>query len=165
MDSVQFLDAVRAKHGIPSDRKLARFLGVAQGRMSLYRTGTRKLDPDACLKVAKALELPPEHVFASVQAERAKRTEHRRVWERLAKIAKNAGAAAVVGFIASTSTPTTSNAAGADAESLYILLNRRRWWLPVLVDRRAAPIPARLERRHQDRRRSGRRSQTVRAVA
>ncbi len=119
MDSVQFLDAVRAKHSIPSDRKLARFLGVAQGRMSLYRTGTRKLDPDACLKVAKALELPPEHVFASVQAERAKHTEHRRVWERLAKMAKNAGAAAVVGLIAATSTPTSSGAAEVRASSVY----------------------------------------------
>jgi hypothetical protein len=58
MDSVQFLDAVRAKHDLPSDRKLAAFLNIPGGRVSLYRTGTRKLDPDACLKVAKAWGAP-----------------------------------------------------------------------------------------------------------
>src|SRR5262245_59542613 len=99
MDSVQFLDAVRERHGLPSDRKLAEFLGVDQPRVVAYRKGRRKLDPDACLAVAKALELPAEHVFAAIQAERAKRTEHRRVWERLAKLAKNAHVLAVVGVV------------------------------------------------------------------
>lgn len=127
MDSVEFLDAVRARHKLTSDNKLAAFLQIPQGRVSLYRTGARKLDPDACLKVAKALDLPPEHVFAAVQAERAKRTEHRRVWERLAKLAKHAGAAAVVGFIASTSTPTSSHATELNAQQCILCPFQTVW--------------------------------------
>ena len=98
MDSVEFLDAVRARHGLTSDRKLAQFLGINQGRVSLYRTGQRKLDPEACIKVARALELSPEYVLASVQAERAKRTEHRRIWQRLAELAKRTSVTAL-GFL------------------------------------------------------------------
>lgn len=144
MDSVEFLAAVRARHNIPSTRKLAAFLGIEQPRVTAVQRRRRRLDPDMCIAVAKALELPPEHVFAAVQAERAKRTEHRRIWERLARMAKHAGAAAVVGLIASTSTPTNSHAAGADAGSLYILSNRRRRSIPVDVDRRRRP-----RRRHK----------------
>jgi transcriptional regulator with XRE-family HTH domain len=85
---VQFLDAVRKRHGLPSDRKLAAHLGIDQPRVVAYRKRRRTLDPDACIAVAAALKLPPEYVLASVQAERAKRTEHRKLWERLAKVAR-----------------------------------------------------------------------------
>jgi DNA-binding transcriptional regulator YdaS (Cro superfamily) len=165
MDSVQFLDAVRARHRIPSDNKLAQFLGLPQPRVTSYRTGRRKLDPDACLAVAKALELPPEHVFASVAAERAKRTEHRRVWERLAKIAKNAGAAVVVGFVATTATPPSARAQSNGADSVYSVKWRR--WFFRLADRRRVfePVPPRHERRHHERRRGGRPSRPAALAA
>ena len=145
MNSVQFIDAVRARHGLTSDNKVAAFLGIPRPRISLYRTGTRKLDPDACLKVAKALDLPAEHVFASVQAERAKRTEHRRVWERLAKIAKHGGAAAVVGLAVFASPQTNMRAAEPGcAKSVYSV--KSRTWSPRSTDRR----------RRRDRRRASR---------
>jgi DNA-binding transcriptional regulator YdaS (Cro superfamily) len=92
MDSVEFLDAVRARHGIPSDNKLAKHLGLPEPRISLIRTRTRKLDPAACIAVASALDVPAEYVLASVQAERAKRTEYRKIWERLAELAKSGAA-------------------------------------------------------------------------
>lgn len=143
MDSVQFLDAVRERHNIPSDNKLAQFLNLPQGRVASYRTGRRKLDQDACIRVAEALELPPEHVFAAIQAERAKRTEHRRVWERLAKLAKTAHVLAVVGVVGAGAIAPSPSHAGADAQSLYILSNRRRRRSPVDVERRRAlPLAA-----------------------
>lgn len=132
MRSVEFLDAVRARHRIPSDVKLAKFLDLEQGRISLYRTGRRTLDPETCIAVAGALELPPEYVLASVQAERAKRSEHRRIWERLAELAKRSNAAALVGFVA----------IGAGAPALMAALERagqcifcqivRRWRFRVI---------------------------------
>jgi len=130
MDSVQFLDAVRARHRLPSDRKLAAFLGIDQPRVVAYRKGRRKLDPDACLAIARALELPAEHVFASIAAERAKRSEHRRVWERLAKLAKNAHVVAAVGLLSSTSIAPPYHAAEAAAEQC-ILCKKRRWAVPL----------------------------------
>lgn len=119
MNSVQFLDAVRAKHGLDSDNKLARALQIDRARISAYRNGRRKLDPDACVAVAKALGLPPEHVFATVAAERAKRSEHRRIWESLAKYAKNMHVLCAVGLVAVASTPTSSRATDASATSVY----------------------------------------------
>ncbi len=140
MRSVEFLDAVRARHGLTSDRKLAAFLELEQPRVASYRTGRRTLDPEACVAVARALELPPEHVFASVQAERAKRTDHRRIWERLAKIAKHAGAAVVLAYAATSAPPASGAPAGHNAVEnihyaafrrlLAALRERRRRWRP-----------------------------------
>jgi plasmid maintenance system antidote protein VapI len=146
MDSIAFLDAVRQRHQLPSDNKLAQFLHIPQGRITSYRTGRRKLDPDACIKVAKALELPPEHVLASIAAERAKRTEHRRIWERLAKIAKQAHVLAVVGFVGAGAVAPSPAHAGDGAQSLYILSNRRRRSIDVGIDRRWRPDRRRTSR-------------------
>jgi transcriptional regulator with XRE-family HTH domain len=142
MDSVQFLDAVRARHGIPSDNKLAQFLGMTQGRVATYRTGRRKLDQDACVKIAKALELPPEHVFAAVQAERAKRTEHRRIWERLAKLAKTAHVLAVVGLVGVAVSDVGHSASSAEFNNkLYIMRSRLRRALALWSGARLVPLP------------------------
>lgn len=100
MDSIKFLDAVRARHNLSSDNKLAVFLDIDRPRVSLYRTGKRKLDPKACRKVAAALSVPVGYVLAMIQAERAKRTEDRREWEWLAKLAKKSKAAAGLGLAA-----------------------------------------------------------------
>lgn len=133
MDSVDFLDAVRARHNIPSDNKLAQFLGMTQGRVATYRTGRRKLDQDACVRIAKALELPPEHVFASIQAERAKRSEHRRIWERLARIAKNAHVLALL-MVLSIGAVDEARASTVAVFDHGLLIMRR--WL-----RRLLPVP------------------------
>ena len=131
---------MRKRHGLDSDRKLAKFLGINQGRVSLYRTGARKLDPEACLKVAKALELPPEHVFAAVQAERAKRTEHRRIWERLAKLAKNAHVLGAVVFVAAIGAPAAPTATTANVQQSIFCQITRAWrrWLAAAGARAAA---------------------------
>lgn len=92
MNSIQFLNAVRKRHDLNSDNKLASFLGCPQGAISRVRTGTRKLDPKMALAIAAALDEPPEYVLAEVQVERAKRPDVKRAWTRLAKAAKSAAA-------------------------------------------------------------------------
>ena len=133
MDSVEFLDAVRARHGLSSDNKLAVFLNINRGRVSLYRTRSRKLDPKACHKVAAALEVTPEFVMASVQAERATRKKDRLVWMRLARLAKKAQAAALliaITALLNLSPAGVSQAKGlsgaAAVNDLYIIRSRRR---------------------------------------
>jgi transcriptional regulator with XRE-family HTH domain len=143
VNSVQFLDEVRTKLGLDSDNKLARELGIERARISAYRTGRRKLDPDAAVAVAKALGLPPEHVFAAVAAERAKRTEHRKIWERLAKYAKNLHVLAVVGVIgAGAITPRPAGGTSLNAGNIHYAPfgdRRRRRRVLVDVDRRGRP--------------------------
>ena len=88
MNSIEFLDAVKKRHNIPSDNKLAQFLGVPQPQVANVRTGFRKVDGRMALAIAKALDEPPEYVLAEIQVERAKRPELRRVWKRMAALAK-----------------------------------------------------------------------------
>lgn len=110
MNSIEFLDAVREKHGIQSDRKLAVFLKVDRTRIPAYRRGRRTLDPDACIAVAKALEVPPGYVMASVMAERAKSTEHRRIWEKAARFLLDRKALLLAAVLATQSIPTPPRA-------------------------------------------------------
>ena len=92
--TVEFLDAVKARHGLTSDYALARLLGVVPSAIYGYRAGRSHLDEGICLTVAKALDVAPGYVLACVAAERAKRTEVARAWRELAKQA--AGVAALV---------------------------------------------------------------------
>ncbi len=96
MKTTEFLDAVRARHGLTSDYQLARFLGVKQPTVSRYRTGGGSFDEAMCLKIARALELEPGYVLAAIAAERAKPAEVKAAWSALAKrLAAAVGAAAI----------------------------------------------------------------------
>ena len=88
MNSIQFLDEVKRQHQIPSDNKLAQFLGFPQGQVAKVRTGSRKIDGKMALAIAKALDEPPEYVIAEIQVERATQPDLRRVWKSLARMAK-----------------------------------------------------------------------------
>lgn len=109
MNSIQFLDAVRKRHHLNSDNKLASFLDCPQGAISRVRTGSRKLDPTMALAIASALDEPAEYVLAEIQVERAKRPDVKRAWRRLAKVAKSAAAsvATVLAMASSTNTAAT----------------------------------------------------------
>ncbi len=115
MNSVEFLDAVRERHAIPSYTKLGVFLDIQNGHISQYTTGKRKLSPKDCEKVADALSVDKGYVMASVQTERAKRTSEREAWLRLAQLAKKAQTAALTGFAVLTglSVPSPAEAAYA----------------------------------------------------
>src|SRR6266702_1707358 len=55
--TVQFLDAVRVRHGLTSDYQLAKFLRARQQTISRYRNGQSMMDEAMCLKIAAALSL------------------------------------------------------------------------------------------------------------
>lgn len=81
----EFLDAVRARHGLKSDYQLAKLLGVSHTRVSNWRTGRNTFDDETALQVAALLMENPAYVLASVSAERARVEGVREVWEDLAK--------------------------------------------------------------------------------
>lgn len=82
--TLEFLDAVRAKHGLTSDYQLAKFLGVRQSTISNYRNRNGGLDERMALKVAAALDLDAAHVLACVAAERTPDAEVKKAWQRAA---------------------------------------------------------------------------------
>ena len=137
MNSAQFLDAVKAKHALRSDYQAGKFLGIKQGRISMYRTGRRQFDDATCLLFAKALDLGPLHVIAEIQAERAKEPELERVWKALARMTKKATVAAltiiILGSASMAPMPADGGLQTAEREvtvyTLYALRRRPRKWL------------------------------------
>lgn len=57
-NAAEFLDAVKAKHGISTDYKLAKFLGWNQQRITKIRKGA-SFDDDASAQIADVLDLDP----------------------------------------------------------------------------------------------------------
>lgn len=80
MNTIEYLDAVKAARQITSDYALAKVLGITQSTISGYRAGRSRIDDDVALTVAEILGLHPLHVIASANAERAKTPEQRERW-------------------------------------------------------------------------------------
>lgn len=69
--TIDYLDALKAKTGAPSDYALAKILNVSRACVSRYRNGLGYFDDEICLKVASILELPEIEVLLNVHAERS----------------------------------------------------------------------------------------------
>jgi transcriptional regulator with XRE-family HTH domain len=80
LKTLEYLDAVKAKHGITSDYALAKVLNFSQSSLSLYRSGRRIFDDDVALRIATELGINPLAVIAAANAERAKTPEQRDLW-------------------------------------------------------------------------------------
>ncbi len=96
--TVQFLDAVRVRHGLPSDYKLAKFLGVSQSSISHYRRGQSMMDEAMCLKIAAALGVEQGEVLVAIAFEREKRAEVKRAWQRVAQRLASVAGAILIGL-------------------------------------------------------------------
>lgn len=80
MNTLQYLDAVKARRGITSDYALAKILQTSQAAISGYRAGRRVFDDDVALTIACELEVNPLAVIAAANLERAKTPEMRARW-------------------------------------------------------------------------------------
>lgn len=83
--TIDFLDEVKAKHGLPSDYALSKFFGCTKSSISNYRMKKNHFDDEMAVKVAKALDVSPGYILNCVAAERAKSDTTRKAWERAAK--------------------------------------------------------------------------------
>ena len=80
----QLLDAIKARHGITSEYRLTRTIGITDNTLRNYRHGATVPDDAVAVKLAEMLELDPGYVVACVHAERAKEPQLRKVWEGIA---------------------------------------------------------------------------------
>lgn len=80
MNTVDYLDAVKAARKITSDYALAKVLGITQSTISGYRAGRSRIDDDVALTIAEILGVHPLQVIAAANAERAKTPEQRARW-------------------------------------------------------------------------------------
>ena len=86
MKTTNFLDEIKKARGVTSDYALAKILDTRHTNISNYRNGRSHFDGLMCIKVADVLGLDPGYVMASIEAERAKSEEVRKVWEKVARV-------------------------------------------------------------------------------
>jgi hypothetical protein len=96
--SARFLDAVKARRGLPSDYAAARLLDVPHQAVYRWRQGLAGMGDETAARVAELLDLDPGYVLAELYAERAKTEEARSVWMSLARRLGPALAGAAVLF-------------------------------------------------------------------
>lgn len=123
--TLDFLDAVKAKHGIPSDYALAPVLGVTRSAVSKYRNKLDYLSDEKALLVANLLEINSGIVLAAVHAERSKSDQEKAawtsIWEKLGGVAAGLVVALALGSI-----PTPAQASpGGVANSVYYVKYRK----------------------------------------
>lgn len=80
----ELLDAVKARHKITSDYKLAQFLGMTDSAIRNYRHKRSLPDEVACVKIAQAIDLDGDVLAAEIQSMRARDDETKNFWKRLA---------------------------------------------------------------------------------
>jgi transcriptional regulator with XRE-family HTH domain len=85
MNTIEFLDRLRARRGLTSDYQVAKALGVSHTRVSNWRTGRNTFDDGVALLIAAELAMLPGYVLACMKAERAKRPHVREAWLDVAK--------------------------------------------------------------------------------
>lgn len=93
--TIEYLDAVKAKHGIRSDYALAIKLEIGTSGITNYRKKHCHFNDIMAIRVAKLLEIDPAEVLAAVNAERTKCPDAKKIWERVAR-SFSGGIAAVI---------------------------------------------------------------------
>lgn len=94
--TADFLDALRVKLELPSDGRLAVYLGIHRQYLSRYRRNVITFDDEMSMKIADILETDPAFVVACMHAQRAKRSEEKKLWERIATSMAGVAAALVM---------------------------------------------------------------------
>jgi len=99
-NTVEFLDAVKKKHGLTSDYQLAGKLGLSRAAISRFQQGKDFLGDETAIKVADLLDLDPSYVAACIHSERAKQPAVKAMWKHTAEMLY--GLAAVLALVAIT---------------------------------------------------------------
>lgn len=126
MRTVEFLDAVKRRHDLPSDYAISKHFGWRISRVYEYRGGHRELDDEACVQVAESLDLPPPYVMACIAAARAKDATIRKYWTAAAKLLKTGTAAAILATAVSLSQTATPPSSVDGFNQLYIMRRSRK---------------------------------------
>ncbi|WP_186082820.1 DUF3693 domain-containing protein [Burkholderia gladioli] len=123
--TVEYLDEVKARHDLPSDYAASKALGVTPSAISKYRLGRAYFDDLTALRVAELLDINPLEVIAAANADRARDTDTRKVWENVWGKATGAVATAVLaaGVITAAAPSTAKASETPQAASLRVMSN------------------------------------------
>lgn len=111
-----FLDAVKARHSLPSDYALAAKLGVTRAAISKFRIRKDPMGDSTAIQVAKLLELDPAVIIAAVHCERAKKPDEKAVWAAMLEKLGGLAALVLLGIGGLTAAPPAQASAGPEAQ-------------------------------------------------
>lgn len=80
MNTIEYLDLVRATLHLPSDYALQKPLGITKSQISYYRTGRDSLSDAVAVRVAEICDIDAGKVLLDMHMERAKSPEVRAAW-------------------------------------------------------------------------------------
>ncbi|QOK98449.1 Cro/Cl family transcriptional regulator (plasmid) [Ralstonia pseudosolanacearum] len=111
----KYLDDAIARHGLKNDTALAKLLGVRQNAVSQYRSGTRTMDNEMCLRLAQLLDMEnPMPIIMAADMDRAERAGQRSLWEVFSPRMATSGLIAILlmllASVTNFVTPTTLQA-------------------------------------------------------
>lgn len=119
--TLEFLDAVKARHSLPSDYALAPILGITKQEVSKLRNQKAYLGNQTAIQVAKLLELDPAEVLASAHAERAKCPEEKAAWQSIMERLGGAAACALLGVALVSPSPSEAAPVAPEQPALKIM--------------------------------------------
>lgn len=86
-----FLSRLQKSHGVSSDYKLAKLLGLTRQTISAHKSGRAKhFSDETAYRLAVLLNEDPAYVLTCLAFERSSDTEVRKTWQRVARILKQA---------------------------------------------------------------------------
>jgi len=115
-----FLDAIKARHNLPSDYALSAKLGITRQCMSRYRQKSDYLGDSTAIRVAELLEIDPAIVVAAAHQERSKKPEEKAVWESILQKLGGAAALVLIG-VGGLSAPSPAQASTAQSTAQCVL--------------------------------------------
>jgi hypothetical protein len=121
--SVKYIDQVLKERSFKNDFALSKHLGWSSGAISMYRTGKRIMDDEACLALAMELGINPLEIIGAAGMDRAEKTGQKSLWEVfMSRTAAPVTSALLIGFVTLfLTTPTPSEAKTMQNASEYKL--------------------------------------------
>lgn len=78
--TVEYLDDIKQRLGLPSDYALAKALGITRESVSQLRNGKTSMGIETAMKAGEFLRVDGHRVYADSQIERARKPEIREFW-------------------------------------------------------------------------------------
>lgn len=79
--TADFLNELKAKHGLKSNYAVAKFLDQTDTAIARWAHGKNTFSDETALKIAELLEYDPAYVMACMAAERSKDAKVKKAWE------------------------------------------------------------------------------------
>lgn len=132
MQLAKYFDQLRAQRALTSDTQVGELLGVKGNAVTQYRNGDRKMENEACLRLAQLLGMnDPMPIIMAADMDRAEKHGQRSLWEvfspRMAHSGLVALLVAILAGVTNFVTPTPAEAAPlshSEGRPICVMLNQ-----------------------------------------